>query len=32
MKYNINVTGKKLDTFNDFERSVNLMSCIIHSL
>ena len=32
MKYNINVTGKNLDTFNDFERSFNLMKCIIDSL
>ena len=31
-KYNINVTGKNLDTFNDFERSFNLMKCIIDSL
>lgn len=32
MKCNVNVTSKNLNTFNDFERSINLMSCIIHSL
>ena len=32
MKYNIKNKKKNLDTFNDFERSFNLMKCIIDSL